>query len=509
MAEQTLKEQLFHEILMARQRVYHVRQATPLQAVDLGVGAEVFIKREDLPPINAYKWRGAYNRIATLSQQQRDKGILAASAGNHAQGVAVAVKLLGLQATIYMPRPTPRMKLNAVKKLGEDHVQIKLVGDTYDQAAQACLEQSQSQGLAFVHPYDDIVTMGGQGTIADEIVMSGQGPFDMAFLQIGGGGMCAAVACWLKLHYPKIKIIGVEGEDQASMAAAVRAGKPVPLDRLDIFCDGTAVRKAGTLTHALCSELVDEFITVSNQQVNRAIHLFWDTRRRILEPSGAIGIAGICSNLEKIQGKRILAVATGANMDFSQLAVIGANSGSIGTTRKHVRFKINEQSGSLLTLLEQTLSEINITDFQYGKVNEKTAWPVLGFDASPDEFKKLHQTLNAHQVEYQDISSHADVDYRIISYDSKLFRSPWFIQLQFPERAGALRECLAMIQGVANICYFNYRYSGERIGRVLVGFEFNDNLGQEKLKTRLDNHPRFAKAYQPVLKETLERILQK
>ena len=509
MSANSLVDQLFHEILMARQRVYKVRGRTPFESLDLGIDAEVFVKREDVPPINAYKWRGAYNRIATLTQEQRDKGVVAASAGNHAQGVAVAAKLLDLKATIYMPRPTPKMKLAAVAKLGGDHVTIKLVGDTYDEAAKTCYEASVAEGLYFVHPYDDIVTMGGQGTLADEIVMSGEGPFDIAFLQIGGGGMCAATACWLKAHYPNIKIVGVEGEGQASMAAAVKAGKPVELEYLDIFCDGTAVRKAGTVTHELCAELIDEFMTVSNEQVNQAIRLFWDSRRRILEPSGAIGIAAICARADDVKGKRVLTVTTGANMDFSQLGVIAANSGAAGTTRKHVRFTIGEKTGSLLGLLEDSLSEINITDFQYGKVNEETAWPVLGFDATDAEFVALHKKLDAQGAVYQDITSHEDVDYRIISYDSSLFYEPWFISLEFPERAGALRECLAMIKGVANICYFNYRYSGERVGRVLVGFEFTGAGQQEKLKALLDEHPRFASAYRPVPAETLGRILQK
>jgi len=222
-----MRQQLFHEILQARQRVYTVAPPTPLERLALPLEAEVFIKREDLSPIHAYKWRGAYNRMALLSPGERALGVVCASAGNPAQGVALAARRMGMGAIIYMPRSTPRTKQAAVRLHGGEAVRILLHGDTYDEAAQEALQVAREQGLPFIHPYDDLAVMGGQGTLADEVVMSGQGPFDVAFLQIGGGGMAAAVACWLKAYYPKIHIVGVEGVDQASMAAAVRAGRPV------------------------------------------------------------------------------------------------------------------------------------------------------------------------------------------------------------------------------------------------------------------------------------------
>jgi len=214
-----MRDALFQEILMARQRVYAVGQPTPLERVMLSVDAEVFIKREDLSPIHAYKWRGAYNRMATLSAEERARGVVCASAGNHAQGVALAARKLGIQACIYMPVSTPRMKQSEVKRHGGDRVEVVLAGDSYSDAAAAALARRDEAGLIFVHAYDDLATMGGQGTIADEIVMSGHGPFDVAYLQIGGGGMAAAVSCWLRAFYPNIRIVGVEGVDQASMAA--------------------------------------------------------------------------------------------------------------------------------------------------------------------------------------------------------------------------------------------------------------------------------------------------
>ena len=249
-----LREQLFQEILMARQRVYAVGRPTPVEPLHVPVEAEVFIKREDLSVVHSYKWRGAYNRMATLGPADSEHGVIAASAGNHAQGVALAARELGVPARIYMPESAPRMKQAAVKKHGQNLVEIVLHGDNYSEAADRALEDVRESGAAFIHPYDDLQTMGGQGTLADEAVMSGHGPFDVAYVQIGGGGLASAVACWLKAYSPGIHIVGVEGVDQACMAAAVAAGEPVELDYIDVFCDGTAVRKAGEKTYALCKD---------------------------------------------------------------------------------------------------------------------------------------------------------------------------------------------------------------------------------------------------------------
>ncbi|MFK7789269.1 MAG: threonine/serine dehydratase, partial [Phycisphaeraceae bacterium] len=287
--DDSLLDQLHGEIERATQRVYAVREATPLEQVDIGGDVEVWVKREDIPPIHAYKWRGAFNKMATLSPDARERGVVCASAGNHAQGVAIAAQKLGCHAKIFMPEPTPLMKRQAVALHGGSHVTVELVGDTYDEASHAAKQYASDNDVAFVHPYDDLATMGGQGTIAVEAIEANVGPFDVAYLQIGGGGMAAAVGAWLKKAMPNIRIIGVEGEGQASMKAAVKQGGPVELDELDIFCDGTAVRRAGDLTYELCKEIVDEFITVSNEEVCNAIRLFWEARRRIVEPAGAMG----------------------------------------------------------------------------------------------------------------------------------------------------------------------------------------------------------------------------
>jgi len=251
-------DRLFEEILTARERVYGVGDPTPLQQLPLSqVDADVWVKREDLGPIKAYKWRGAYNAMAALSPEQRAKGIVAASAGNHAQGVALAAKALECQATIFMPRSTPEVKQREVQRFGCDHVEIRLIGDTYDDAGIAAREHCDQTSEIYIHPYDDFAVMGGQGTLADEVVMSGEGPFDRVYVAIGGGGLAAALACWLKRYWPEIKIYGVEGLQQASMKAALENGAPVQLDYVDVFCDGTAVRKAGANTYEYCRDLLD------------------------------------------------------------------------------------------------------------------------------------------------------------------------------------------------------------------------------------------------------------
>lgn len=503
----TLLEQLHDEIEAALQRVYAVREATPLERVEIGAGVEVWVKREDIPPIHAYKWRGAFNKMATLSQNERDNGVVCASAGNHAQGVAIAAQKLGCHATIFMPKPTPLMKRQSVVLHGGSHVTIELVGDAYDDASDAAKAFAVEHNAAFVHPYDDLATMGGQGTIADEVVTSGVGPFDVAFLQIGGGGMAAAVGAWLKKHMPGIKIIGVEGAGQASMKAAVERGETVRLDELDIFCDGTAVRRAGELTYQLCKEVVDEFITVSNEEVCSAIRLFWEDRRRIVEPAGAMGLAGMLQQREQLQGKRVLGVMCGANMDFAQLAVIAAEAGIGGQMRRHIRFEIGEQPGTMLSLIDHALAGCNIVDFQYGKTNEHTGTPVIGFDAPPEVIAQVHEHCQNAGIAYQDITAHEDVDFRIVNYDPKLFKRPLIIRYQFPERPGALHEFLQKIRGLASLCYFNYLYTGERIGRALVGLEFDRDEDRAALLDRLQSDPVLRHSYRELSPEVLKRML--
>ncbi|MDQ8206820.1 threonine ammonia-lyase, biosynthetic [Coraliomargarita sp. SDUM461003] len=512
MDSESLQRSLRQEILFARRRIYEVGEATPLHSIILQEPElEIFVKREDLSPIHAYKWRGAYNRMALLSSEELAIGVVTASAGNHAQGVALAARKLGCHAIIYMPLSTPRMKQVAVQRHGGDCVTIRLHGDSYDSASAAAHECAAQDGLTYIHAYDDLAVMAGQGTLADEIVMSGKGPFDVAYLQVGGGGMAAATATWLKMNFPDIRIIGVEGVQQASMAAAVKAGKPVALDQVDVFCDGTAVRKVGTLTHQICAELVDEWVTVSNDEVSAAIQFLWEQLRCIPEPSGAMGVAAILKQREALAGKRVLSVLCGANMDFEQLATIARRSAVGAARRRYLKIQIPEKAGAMYGLLESLPDTVNIVDFQYGKTDAELAGPVIGFDLSPMQFSVLTQALSDGNYPYNEVSSETDVDvaFRLIHYDSKLLRHPIFITLEFHERSGALADFLRAVSPHSNLAYFNYVYSGERVGRALLGFEFETAEAHAQFEQVLESAQHAYRAYQRVSESSLKRILGK
>lgn len=501
-----MKDQLIREILLARQRVYSLAPATPLQALDIRLGFECFIKREDLSPINAYKWRGAFNRMSLLSLEELARGVVTASAGNHAQGVALSAEKLGTRARIYMPLSTPKMKQASVKRLGGDQVEVCLVGDSYDEAASEAKRVSAEESLTYIHAYDDLYVMAGQGTIADEIAMSGKGPFDVVFIQIGGGGLAASVATWLKQMYPSIKVIGVEGEYQASMAAAVAAGKPVALDYVDVFCDGTAVKQVGDHTYPICQSVIDEFVTVTNDEVSAAIEVLWNTIRVIPEPSGAMGLAAAIKKQDELQGKKVVTILCGANMDFHQLGRISDTSGVGSATKQYLRFHIQERSGELLRLLEDALSDINIVDFQYGKTHDTESWPILGIEGSAEELKKLPDRLNGLGINHENVTSGPDVSFRVVPFRSSLLTHPYFIQLEFPERKGALHDFLNSVRKSANICYFNYQYTGERVGRALIGFEFPvESQRSEFVAGMSSGHWRF-RAFQEISQATLKRI---
>ncbi len=508
MESESLIRSLRQEILFARRRIYEVGQATPLDTIELtDPQLSIFVKREDLSPIHAYKWRGAYNRMAQLSPEELKRGVVTASAGNHAQGVALAAQKLGTRATIFMPLSTPRMKQVAVKQHGGDQVEIRLCGDTYDAASAAAHACAAEQGLTYIHAYDDLSVMAGQGTLADEIVMSAGKPFDVAFLQVGGGGMAAATATWLKLQFPDIHIVGVEGVEQASMAAAIKAGHPVALDKIDVFCDGTAVRKVGELTYQVCAEMVDEWMTVTNDEVSAAIQFLWEKLRCIPEPSGAMGVAAILQRRAQLEGKRVLSILCGANMDFEQLATVARRSAVGAARRRFLRIAIKEQSGAMFGLLNALPDTVNIVEFQYGKTDATEASPVIGFDVDSMQFEVLTKALHDGGFEFTEVTSETDVAFRLIHYESKLLSHPYFITLEFHERPGALAEFLRAVSPHANLCYFNYVYSGERVGRALLGFEFDRTEQRDNFETVLASAAHAYRAYEPVSEQVMQRIL--
>ena len=469
-----LDRQLRQEILLARERVYHFGQPTPLEKLIIPGGPEIWVKREDLSPIKAYKWRGAANRMATLTDIEAARGVVTASAGNHAQGVALAAKKLGILARIYMPRSTPKVKVDAVTGHGMEYVSIHLTGDSYDEAVHAARADEKQTKAVYIHAYDDLQVMAGQGTLADEIVLSGHGPFDAAYLQIGGGGMAAGVSTWLKTYWPEIEIVGVEGEGQASMKAALTAGKPEPLPQVDLFCDGTAVKQAGDLPFQICKDSLSRIAVVSDAQVVSAIRTLWEGLRCISEPSGAMGLAAVIADKEKLAGKRVLVVLCGANVDFLQIGRIAQSQGSSTRKNRTIRVHIPETPGTMLNLLDSCFSDIDITDFQYAKTDPSEAWPAFTLSSDdPADLAALPAKLDASGHEWQDITGATDIAFRAIPFRADLITNPAFLRLDFYERPGALHDFLAKrLTGNANLIYFNYRHSGERIGRALIGIEF-------------------------------------
>jgi threonine dehydratase len=401
-----------------------------------------------------------------------------------------------MQAHIFMPLSTPRMKQNAVLKHGAQRVEVHLVGDTYDQASHLAHAYANKHQLPYIHAYDDLAVMAGQGTLADEIVLAGQGPYQYAFLQVGGGGMAAACASWLKLHYPDIHIIGVEGQDQASMAHAIDCGQPAALDTVDIFCDGTAVRKAGQQTHAICSEMIDEWITVSNDEVSAAIQFLWEHKRCIPEPSGAMGVAAALQQKSRLEGQKVLTIICGANIDFEQLASIARRSAVGATRRRFLQIEIPEKPGAMLALAKQLPASTNIVAFQYGKTQRQTAAPILGFEVCPESHTKLLATLKKSGLRVTDVSQDSSVRFNFIPFQAQLFQRPQFIELEFHERCGALTDLLQALGPKTNLCYFNYNYSGERVGRALMGFEFADAASHSAFKDELEQAAHAYRSYQ-------------
>ncbi len=466
--------------MFARARVYHFGQPTPLERLVLtdGLpGPEIWVKREDLSPVKAYKWRGACNRMAVLTPAERARGVVTASAGNHAQGVALAARVLGIRARIYMPRPTPRVKQNAVRLHGGEFVQIILAGDSYDEAVTTARDDERRTGAVYIHAYDDLQVMAGQGTLADEIVLSEHGPFDAAFLQIGGGGLAAAVSCWLKTYWSAIETVGVEGEGQASMKAAFDAGRRVQLDTVDIFCDGTAVRKAGDLPYRICRETLSRIETVTNDEVGAAIRVLWETLRCVSEPSGALGLAAVLKNRAALAGKRVLVIVSGANIDLLQLSLIAQSAHAPAAPARTLRIRIPEKRGTMLRLLDSCFAGLDITDFQYGKQTSDDAWPVFTIAAeTPGALAEVPSRLDAHGYEWEDITGAVDVTFRAIPLRGDLLVAPLFLRLDFYERPGALHDFLdKRVRDRASFCYFNYRQSGERVGRALIGLDFEDD----------------------------------
>lgn len=448
----------------------------------------IFLKREDLSKIRSYKWRGSFNRINKEVANGNRGPFVATSAGNHAQGVALAVAHLNVSATIFMPQTTPKLKQKAAKLHGGENVEIVLVGDTFDAANKAAMEFTRTNHATVIPPFDDIDVIAGQSTVADEIHNNAI-QMDFVFVPIGGGGLASGVAFAYSEIEPNVKVIGVEVVGQDSMNQSINNKEQVLLDRVDRFCDGTAVARPGNITFAICKDYLAEVVTVTNEQVCAAIQMLWEEKRVITEPSGAIALAGLIKSAQNkvvdLGKHKCTAVISGGNTDFLTLPTIVKQSQLAQSTRKYFRFEIDEKNGALIGLLDQFLDGINIVDFQYGKSAENLALPVLGISASTGQLTEFSARIAKSNLAATEVTDHSSTLFRVIPFRPDLTSHAVFLHVDFPDRPGALREMMREISSITNICYFNFDDSGQSEGHALIGFEFANPNDQSLLLSKL------------------------
>jgi threonine dehydratase len=459
-------------------KVYDVAVETPLELaprLSRRLKNNVFFKREDLQPVFSFKIRGAYNKIAHLSQSAAQRGVICASAGNHAQGVALAARTRGISAVIVMPRTTPEIKVRAVADLGAE---IVLRGDDYDQAYEHALQIAQERNLIFVHPFDDPDVIAGQGTIGMEILRQRHGDqIDAIFVAIGGGGLIAGIAAYVKWLYPRIKIIGVEPEDSASMYESLKAKKRVTLDKVGIFADGVAVKRVGEETFRLASQYVDEVILVTTDQICAAIQDIFEDTRSIVEPAGALGVAGIKKYIvrENCADKNFIAINCGANMNFDRLRYV-AERADIGAQREALfAVQIPETPGSFLRFCE-LLGQRSVTEFNYRFDDANAAQIFVGISISQGKAERdaLIAAIGAGGFTVRDMTDNEmaklHIRYMVGGHARGLANERLF-RFEFPERPGALLKFLQAIGSKWNISLFHYRNHGSDNGRVLAGIQ--------------------------------------
>jgi threonine dehydratase len=489
--------------MKARTRIYQVAEPTPLEVYPMPGGWDMLLKREDLSPIHSYKWRGAYNFMKAREKEAKAVGVTAASAGNHAQGVALAAARLGVSAHVFMPKAAPRLKVEATARLGGAWVEIHQVGDNFDQAAAAAADFCRESGALYVPPYDDMLVMAGQGVLGDELMVGSHRP-DVVFVQIGGGGLAAGVATAIKTYAPEVKIIGVEEEGQASMKAAFAAGEPVTLDHVDVFCDGTAVKRAGRLPFEILRGQLDDLVTVTVGEASRAIQKFWQVARVLSEPSGALGLAAARKMSEQLKGQKVGVILTGANLDFRQLAMISRRAGAGHESKPYYQVRLDERPGAMLAMLKTVAPlGLNISYLVCGQNDRTTAYPIVGFDGAKSQAAKLEGLWAAAGYDFKDVSDRADLGFRVATFQPAMFRRPFAAILNFPERPGALTEFLERMAPLGTISYFSYVHTGEQVGRALVVLSFETDQAREQFMADLEKR---GPHYTNLAPETIEAL---
>ncbi|MCR9387519.1 threonine ammonia-lyase, biosynthetic [Vibrio tarriae] len=461
-----------------RSPVYEVANVTPLQTMprlSARIGNQVQIKREDRQPVHSFKLRGAYNMVSHLTEAQKAAGVIAASAGNHAQGMALSGTKLGIKTTIVMPRTTPDIKVEAVRGFGGE---VLLHGSNFDEAKAEAERLSKEQGYTFVPPFDHPLVIAGQGTIGMEMLQQ-NGHLDYIFVPVGGGGLAAGVAVLVKQLMPEIQVIAVEPEDSACLKAALDAGKPVVLDQVSMFADGVAVKRIGDETFRLCQQYIDGHVTVSSDEICAAVKDIFEDTRAIAEPSGALALAGLkkFAEQQQLKGKQLGTVLSGANTNFHGLRYVSERC-ELGEKREGLlAVTIPERKGAFFDFC-QIIGNRAVTEFNYRYSDDQLANIFVGVRlvGGPEELKSIIHELRQSGYPVQDLSddemAKLHIRYMIGGRPSKPLTERLY-SFEFPEYPGALLKFLSMLGTHWNISLFNYRNHGADYGRVLCGFELD------------------------------------
>ncbi len=460
-----------------RARVYDVARETPLDFVprlSARLNTNIWLKREDMQSVFSFKLRGAYNKVYNLSDKQKLQGVIAASAGNHAQGVALAGKRLGVPALIIMPTTTPPIKVQTVRNLGAS---IILHGDSYDEAYEHARTLEKKKGLVFVHPFDDPDVIAGQGTVAMEVLRQHEDPIEAVFVPVGGGGLIGGMAAYIKRVRPEIRVIGVEPEDTPTLQSALKAGRRVTLKQIGLFADGVAVRQIGKETFKLARQYVDEVVLVTTDEICAAIKDIYDDTRSVAEPAGALGIAGIKKYLQQSKGScgNLVAILSGANINFDRLRHVSERA-ELGEQREALfAVGIPERPGSFLNFCK-ILGKRNITEFNYRYHDDNRAHVFCGLELSGDgkERHGIIERLQHRKFDVTDLTDNETAKLHIrymVGGHARQVRNERLFRFVFPERPGALLDFLAGLSRGWNISLFHYRNHGAAYGRVLVGVQ--------------------------------------
>ena len=465
--------------------VYDVASETPLELagnLSARLGNRILMKREDLQVVFSFKLRGAYNKLAALTQEALDAGVICSSAGNHAQGVALAAQRKNVRAVIVMPITTPTIKIDAVRSLGGE---VILHGDTYDDAYARAKELEQEQGLTFIHPFNDPAVIAGQGTIGRELLNQLEEDVQAVFVPIGGGGLISGVAAYVKGKRPDIKIIGVEPEDSAAMKESLAAGHPVTLDHVGIFADGVAVRRVGDETFRLCQQLVDEVVTVDTDQICAGIRDIFEDTRSIVEPAGALAVAGAKKYIltNDIEGQSFVVINCGANVNFDRLRHI-AERAAVGEQREMLLgVEIPEKPGSFRKFCE-AIGRRGITEFNYRYSDSRKAHIFVGVELrhGAEEHAELIESLTKLGFPLADLSDNEMAKLHVrhmVGGSAAKIENERIFRFEFPERPGALLDFLKAIGTDWNISLFHYRNHGSDYGRILAGIQVPDEESDE------------------------------